>query len=101
MYFTYLVGWQSSLLSFLRIQKYVWELMYTIGEKHILPITSLNKYFHDLAKEHKVPPIMIECMNCNSLVMKAILIFPLMQRNVTSKLVYVWRTRWAMHFVQM
>jgi hypothetical protein len=24
--------------------------------KHILPVASLNKCFHDLAKEHKVPP---------------------------------------------
>jgi hypothetical protein len=32
--------------------------------KHILPVASLNKCFHDLAKEHKVPPMVIECMNC-------------------------------------
>jgi hypothetical protein len=32
--------------------------------KHILLVASLNKCFHDLAKEHKVPPMVIECMNC-------------------------------------
>jgi hypothetical protein len=33
--------------------------------KHILLVASLNKCFHDLAKEHKVHPMVKECMNCN------------------------------------
>ena len=32
--------------------------------KHILLVASLNKCFHNLAKECKVPPMVIECMNC-------------------------------------
>jgi hypothetical protein len=31
---------------------------------HILLVASLNKCFHDLAKELKVPPMVVECMNC-------------------------------------
>jgi hypothetical protein len=32
--------------------------------KHILLVASLNKCFHELVKEHKVPPMVTECMNC-------------------------------------
>jgi hypothetical protein len=32
--------------------------------KHIRPVASLNKCFHDLAKELKVPPMVVECINC-------------------------------------
>jgi hypothetical protein len=32
--------------------------------KGLLPLTSLNKYLHDLAKEQKVAPMVVECVNC-------------------------------------
>jgi hypothetical protein len=30
--------------------------------KHILPVASLNKCFHDLAKELKMPPMVVEAV---------------------------------------
>jgi hypothetical protein len=32
--------------------------------KGLLPLASLNKCLHDLAKEHKVAPMVVECVNC-------------------------------------
>jgi hypothetical protein len=32
--------------------------------KGLLPLTSLNKGLHDLAKEQKVTPMVVECINC-------------------------------------
>jgi hypothetical protein len=32
--------------------------------KVLLPLASLNKGLHDLAKEHKVAPMVVECINC-------------------------------------
>jgi hypothetical protein len=32
--------------------------------KGLLPLASLNKCLHDLAKEHKVAPMVVECFNC-------------------------------------
>jgi hypothetical protein len=32
--------------------------------KGLLPLTSLNKCLHDLAKEEKVAPKVVECVNC-------------------------------------
>jgi hypothetical protein len=32
--------------------------------KVLLPLASLNKCLHDLAKEHKVAPMVVECVNC-------------------------------------
>jgi hypothetical protein len=31
--------------------------------KGLLPLASLNKYLHDLAKEQKVAPMVVECIN--------------------------------------
>jgi hypothetical protein len=30
----------------------------------LLSLASLNKCFHDLAKEHKVAPMVVKCINC-------------------------------------
>jgi hypothetical protein len=32
--------------------------------KGLLPLAFLNKCLHDLAKEHKVAPMVVECVNC-------------------------------------
>jgi hypothetical protein len=32
--------------------------------KGLLPLAFLNKCLHDLAKEHKVAPRVVECVNC-------------------------------------
>jgi hypothetical protein len=32
--------------------------------KGLLPLASLNKCLHDLAKEQKVAPMVVECVNC-------------------------------------
>jgi hypothetical protein len=32
--------------------------------KGLLPLISLNKCFHDLAKEQKVAPMVVKCINC-------------------------------------
>jgi hypothetical protein len=32
--------------------------------KGLLPLASLNKCLHDLAKEQKVAPMVVECINC-------------------------------------
>jgi hypothetical protein len=32
--------------------------------KGLLPLASLNKCLHDLAKEHKVAPMVVKCINC-------------------------------------
>jgi hypothetical protein len=32
--------------------------------KGLLPLASLNKCLHDLAKEEKVAPMVVECINC-------------------------------------
>jgi hypothetical protein len=33
--------------------------------KGLLPLASLNKCLHDLAKEHKVAPMVVKCVNCD------------------------------------
>jgi hypothetical protein len=32
--------------------------------KGLLPLASLNKFLHDLAKEQKVAPMVVKCVNC-------------------------------------
>jgi hypothetical protein len=62
------------------MQAYLWKgisaqhVLYLLGGlsvvpahnkvKGLLPLASLNKCLHDLAKEHKVAPMVVECVNC-------------------------------------
>jgi hypothetical protein len=44
-----------------------------------LPLASLNKCLHDLAKEQKVAPMVVECINCEYYCHEVMLTYHLMQ----------------------
>jgi hypothetical protein len=96
-----LVGWQSSLLGFALIQRYVWVLMHTIRWSTFFWLLPWTSAAMSLWKSIRYPQWWLSVWIANSLVIKVIPIFLLMLRNATSKLLYAWRTRWATCFIQM